>query len=63
MPALVRAAERLGAPDRVFTHAVDVRDASSVETFVAASERALGPVTIAVANAGIFPNCPVLEMT
>jgi NAD(P)-dependent dehydrogenase (short-subunit alcohol dehydrogenase family) len=46
----------------VFTHAVDVRDASSVETFVAASESALGPVTIAVANAGIFPNCPALEM-
>src|SRR5713101_6800415 len=60
---LGRAAERLGASDRVFTHAVDVRDASSVEKFVAASERALGPVTIAVANAGIYPNCPVLEMT
>jgi len=60
---LGRAAERLGASDRVFTHAVDVRDASSVEKFVAASESALGPVTIAVANAGIYPNCPVLEMT
>jgi 3-oxoacyl-[acyl-carrier protein] reductase len=60
---LGRAAERLGASDRVFTHAVDVRDASSVEKFVAASESALGPVTIAVANAGIFPNCPVLETT
>jgi NAD(P)-dependent dehydrogenase (short-subunit alcohol dehydrogenase family) len=60
---LGRAAERLGASDRVFTHAVDVRDAASVEKFVAASESALGPVTIAVANAGIYPNCPVLEMT
>ena len=57
------AAERLGASEGVFTQAVDVRDASSVERFVAASERALGPVTIAVANAGIYPNCPVLEMT
>jgi hypothetical protein len=29
----------------------------------ALSERALGPVTIAVANAGIYSNCPVLDMT
>jgi NADP-dependent 3-hydroxy acid dehydrogenase YdfG len=36
---LGRAAERLGASDRVFTHAVDVRDASSVEKFVAAWRR------------------------
>ena len=27
------------------------------------AERALGPVTIAVANAGIYPNCPVVDMT
>jgi NAD(P)-dependent dehydrogenase (short-subunit alcohol dehydrogenase family) len=60
---LDRAAQRFGAPDRVFTHAVDVSDAASVEQFVAASESALGLVTIAVANAGIFPNCPVLDMT
>jgi NAD(P)-dependent dehydrogenase (short-subunit alcohol dehydrogenase family) len=26
-------------------------------------ESALGPVTVAVANAGIYPNCPVVEMT
>jgi NAD(P)-dependent dehydrogenase (short-subunit alcohol dehydrogenase family) len=61
--ALGSAAERLGASDRAFTHAVDVRDASSVEKFVAASESALGAVTIAIANARIYPNCPVLEMT
>jgi 3-oxoacyl-[acyl-carrier protein] reductase len=60
---LGRAAEHLGASDRVFTHAVDVRDASSVAKFIAASESALGPVTIAIGNAGIYPNCPVLEMT
>ena len=34
-----------------------------MQTFFAAAERALGPVTIAVANAGIYPNCPVLDMT
>src|SRR5262247_2078648 len=61
--SLTRAADRLGQSARVFTGAVDVRNARSVDDFVAAAERALGPVTVAVANAGIYPNCPVLEMT
>ncbi len=61
-PSLHRAAERLG-PERVFTHPVDVRNAGSVEALVGAVERALGPITVAVANAGIYPNCPVLEMS
>lgn len=59
---LARAAERLGG-SRVFVHPLDVRDAGSVQKFVAAAEGALGPVSIAVANAGIYPNCPVVEMT
>ena len=62
-PALARAAERLGRSPRVFTHPVDVRDAASVAKLVAAAERALGPLDVAIANAGIYPNCPVLEMT
>src|SRR5262245_43994624 len=61
-PALARAAERLGTAPRVFAHAVDVRQSASVDAFASAAERALGPVTVAVANAGIYPNCPVLEM-
>ncbi|HKW91781.1 MAG TPA: SDR family NAD(P)-dependent oxidoreductase [Methylomirabilota bacterium] len=61
-PSLHRAAERLG-PARVFVHPVDVRDGGSVDALVGAAERALGPITVAVANAGIYPNCPVLEMT
>ena len=60
---LARAAERLGRSPRVFTHPVDVRDAGSVAALFRAAETALGPITIAVANAGIYPNCPVLEMT
>jgi NAD(P)-dependent dehydrogenase (short-subunit alcohol dehydrogenase family) len=60
-PALERTAAALG-PD-VFTHVVDVRDAGGVAAFVEAAEKALGPVTIAVANAGIYPNTPVLDMT
>ena len=61
-PAVRRAAARLGG-SRVFAQAVDVRDAASVERLVAATESALGAVDVAVANAGIYPNCPVLEMT
>ena len=35
-----------------------------MQAFFAAAEQALGgPVTIAVANAGIVPNCPVLDMS
>jgi NAD(P)-dependent dehydrogenase (short-subunit alcohol dehydrogenase family) len=62
-PALARAAARLGGSPRVFTHPLDVRQAASVETFFAAVEHACGPVTVAIANAGIYPNCPVVEMT
>ena len=59
--ALKRAAAALG-PD-VFSGVVDVRDAAEVGRFVAETEKALGPVTVAVANAGIYPNTPVLDMT
>ncbi|HEY3188905.1 MAG TPA: SDR family NAD(P)-dependent oxidoreductase, partial [Solirubrobacteraceae bacterium] len=55
-PGLAAAADRLGPADRVFPYLVDVRDGRSVEAFVAGAERALGPVTVAVANAGIYPN-------
>src|SRR5712692_5506057 len=59
---LARAADRLGRSPRVFTHPLDVRDGGSVEKFYRAAEAALNPVAIAVANAGIYPNCPVVEM-
>lgn len=60
---LKRATTRLSGAAAVFARAVDVRDAASVAQFVEAAERALGPVTIAIANAGIYPNTPVLDMT
>ncbi len=56
-----RAAAGLGG-ERVFASALDVRDEASVQGFFAAAERALGPMTVAVANAGVFPNCPVVDM-
>jgi 3-oxoacyl-[acyl-carrier protein] reductase len=55
------AAADLGG-ERTFAGVVDVRDASSVRNFLAAAERALGPVDIAVANAGVFPTLAVLDM-
>jgi 3-oxoacyl-[acyl-carrier protein] reductase len=59
--AVERAAAGLGG-ERTFAGVVDVRDEKSVQAFFATAERALGPVTIAVANAGIVPNCPVVDM-
>ncbi len=58
---LEQAASALGGA-RVFSQAVDVRDEASVSAFVAGAEKALGPVAVAVANAGIYPNTPVVEM-
>jgi 3-oxoacyl-[acyl-carrier protein] reductase len=55
------AAAALGG-ERAFGAAVDVRDSASVRDFFAAADDAVGPVTVAVANAGIFPNRPVLDM-
>ncbi len=60
--AVERAAAGLGG-ERSFVDVVDVRDEQSGQAFFAAAERALGPVTIVVANAGIYPNCQVLDMS
>jgi NAD(P)-dependent dehydrogenase (short-subunit alcohol dehydrogenase family) len=57
---LRRAAGALGRD--AFSQVVDVRQADSVARFVEAAEKALGPISVAVANAGIYPNSPVLEM-
>jgi len=61
--ALARSAGKIGASARIYTSMVDVRDARSTAEFLDGAERALGPITVAVANAGIYPNTPVLEMT
>lgn len=58
---LERAASALGG-EGVFHTTVDVRDEASVGAFVEDAERALGPITVGVANAGVYPNTPVLEM-
>lgn len=61
--ALDSALSQFQDSQRVFGQAVDVRDADSVAGFVDASEKAFGPVSVMVANAGIYPNTPVLEMS
>jgi NAD(P)-dependent dehydrogenase (short-subunit alcohol dehydrogenase family) len=59
---LRQAVASLGDGPPVFAQVADVRDAKSVATFVEDAERALGPLTVTIANAGIYPNTPVLEM-
>jgi 3-oxoacyl-[acyl-carrier protein] reductase len=61
--ALTQAVSRLPQQERHFAGTVDVRDAGSVGELIAGAETALGPITIAVACAGIYPNTPVLEMS
>lgn len=60
--ALDRATNQLGEPDRVLGAVIDVRDEAQIDGFVADIKRTFGAPTIAVANAGIYPNSPVLEM-
>ena len=50
-------------PSRVSFQQVDVRDGTSVAAFLRAGEDAFGPATVMVANAGVYPNTPVLEMS
>jgi NAD(P)-dependent dehydrogenase (short-subunit alcohol dehydrogenase family) len=57
--AVERAATGLSG-DRIFAGVVDVRDEKSVQAFFTAAERTLGPVTIAVANAGIAAQLPIV---
>jgi NAD(P)-dependent dehydrogenase (short-subunit alcohol dehydrogenase family) len=60
--SVLRAAGTFSDGKRVFAHGVDVRDHRSTAAFVEAVEKTLGPITVAVANAGIYPNTPVLDM-
>jgi len=41
----------------------DVRDASAIAACLEIVERELGPPSIVVANAGLYPNTPFLELT
>ena len=60
--ALGRSVSRLEASEKVFSKTVDVRDSDSMREFVEAAEAELGPVTVMIANAGVYPNSLVLDM-
>lgn len=60
--AIDRSAGKLANADRVHVGVVDVRDEHQVDRFVSETVERFGPPTIAIANAGIYPNSPVLEM-
>lgn len=60
--ALKSAMAEFADRSRVTAHPVDVRDQESVGAFIRAGEAELGPLSIVVANAGIYPNTPVLEL-
>lgn len=60
--AVARAAERLGNAGRVLAGVVDVRDEAQVDGFFDQVGERFGAPTVAIANAGIYPNTPVVEM-
>ena len=61
--ALETARTAFADASRVRFEQVDVRDGDSVAAFVRAGEAAFGPASIMVANAGVYPNTPVLDMS
>lgn len=60
--ALDRARETFDDQERLAFVPVDVRDEAAVKNLVATAEEVFGPVSVMVANAGIVPNAPVLDM-
>lgn len=48
---------------RSYGYAVDVREEAQVDSFFQAAEQQSGPVDIVVANAGVIPSAPVVDMT
>jgi NADP-dependent 3-hydroxy acid dehydrogenase YdfG len=51
------------AGGRGFGHVLDVSDPASVDAFVAAAEKALGPVDVLVNNAGVSKPAPLHEQS
>ncbi len=60
--ALQAARATFGDTVNILTQDVDVRDQDSVARFFTQGEAAFGPANVVVANAGIYPSSPVLEM-
>ncbi|CAN5580612.1 SDR family oxidoreductase [soil metagenome] len=60
--AVAGAVDRLGASDRLDGGVIDIRDEAQIDGYVAHIEETFGPPTVVVANAGIYPNTPVVDM-
>lgn len=61
--ALERVRSEFTDSTRVLLQQVDVRNQDSVENFIRTGQATFGPITISVANAGIYPNTMVLDMS
>jgi NAD(P)-dependent dehydrogenase (short-subunit alcohol dehydrogenase family) len=60
--ALDQAQATFSDQERLALVPVDVRDAAAVANLVATAEQTFGPPAVMIANAGIVPNAPVLDM-
>lgn len=60
--AVAAAVDRLGPSERLEGGVIDVRDEAQVDGFFGHVDETFGPPTVVVANAGIYPNTPVVEM-
>jgi len=57
------AATLAAGPGQVFAVTGDVSTSQGVDRIVAAAVRHLDRIDVLVNNAGVYPNCPVIEMT
>ena len=60
--AIATAVDRLGKSDRLEGGVIDVRDEAQVDGFFGHVDETWGPPTVVIANAGIYPNTPVVDM-
>ncbi len=62
-PKLEAAVQNLqAAGGQVFGHVADVRDSESVQSAVDGAVSRLGRLDVAISNAAVYPNTPVVEM-
>ena len=61
--AIAAAVDRLGPSERLEAGVIDVRDEAQVDGFFGHVDETFGPPTVVAANAGIYPNTPVVDMT
>ncbi|MEZ4570696.1 MAG: SDR family oxidoreductase [Thermomicrobiales bacterium] len=60
---VAQAVDRLGQSDRLDGGVIDIRDEAQVDGYFGHIEETFGTPTVVVANAGIYPNTPVVDMS